>query len=344
MPGVNNMMNEFRDRKSHLNNFVGDISPSNIAILSLPLLMAIPPISLTEQLSRMATAWYVFATDILTALPLLTRGIELVIAHPRSTVRMHSTLSMIGHKYGVFERWDLECETPVGITERFGIVLIPIAVWFKIASSYFEFAFWRALQYRQGRLNKVNEITLEAKVNENKSTDSENRNNFFCARFRIQILACAFLGLIALFTRAAISHLLAVSIVALFTLVVFRLFATNRLSQLLQWQFFVRIIFGFVGGPFYLILHLNKELRKSKKWSVVSDGANFGMAILGTLFTTLIHVLFPFHSAFAWLDGGAILVLHSIRSLLTDKVRWRYGLNRCAGGMLLGPSGIFFRR
>ncbi len=158
IPGIHGLMDKFRSRESHLNNVVDELLPSNIAILSLPLLMAVPPISLLQQFSSMATAWYLFATDILAALPLLIKGFKLVIAHPRSTVRIHSTLSMIGRKYGVFERWHLECRSAVGATGRLGIVLISIALWFMIASSYCEFAFRRALQFRQGRLEKVDEI------------------------------------------------------------------------------------------------------------------------------------------------------------------------------------------
>ncbi len=344
IPGVYGMMDKFRDRKSHLNNVVDELSPSNIAILCLPLLMAIPPISLSEQFSSAATAWYVFATDILAALPLLIKGIELVIAHPRSTVRMYSTLSMIGHKYGVFERWYLECRPPVGITGTLGIVLISIALWFMIASSYSEFAFWRALQYRQGRLKKVDEIIFEAEVNENKSTDSENRNNSFCARYRIHLLACAFLGLIALFISAPISQATGVYVAATVALVDFRLFATNRVSQLLEWQFLVGITFGFVGGPLYLVIHVKKKVRESKIWDTVSDGANLGMAVLGTFLTARNLFEFPFHLAFAWLYGGAIIVLHAIRSFPNEKVRWRYGLHGFASGILFGPFGIFFKR
>ena len=82
IPGVNGLMHKFRDRKSHFNTVVDELSPSNIDILSLPLLMAIPPISLLEQFSSATKAWYVFATDILIALPLLIKGIELVIVRP----------------------------------------------------------------------------------------------------------------------------------------------------------------------------------------------------------------------------------------------------------------------
>ncbi len=219
-----------------------------------------------------------------------------------------------------------------------------------LASSYCEFSFWRALQYRQGRLKIVDEVTLIAmhgiceKMKESNLSDSENRNNAFCARFRIKILACAFLSQVVLFISVSISQSTAVYIAALFALVVCRLYAMNRISQLLQFQFFAGIIFGFVGGPLYLIMHEKKNVRELNKWGVVTDGANIGFATLGIIAKTRIHYAFPFNSAFAWLDGVAIIVRHAIRSMLNEKVRWRYGMNGFAAGTLFGAFGIFFKR
>ncbi len=122
------MLIKLRDRASHLEEVANDLLPSNLAILNLPLLMAIPPISLLEQVSGVATAWYVFAIDILATLPLLIKGIELVIEYSKARVRMYSTLSITGKKYGVYERWYTQSNPPVGITQTAGIVLISIAL------------------------------------------------------------------------------------------------------------------------------------------------------------------------------------------------------------------------
>ncbi len=67
------------------------------------------------------------------------------------------------------------------------------------------------------------------------------------------------------------------------------------------------------------------------------------MAILGTISTTIIHSEFPFYLAFVWLYGGAILVLHALRSLSNEKDRWRYGLHGFAAGIFFGPFGNFLR-
>ncbi len=48
IPGIEGMMVKLRKSVSHLENDVDELSPSNIAILGLPLLLAIPPISLMD--------------------------------------------------------------------------------------------------------------------------------------------------------------------------------------------------------------------------------------------------------------------------------------------------------
>ncbi len=47
---------------------------------------------------------------------------------------------------------------------------------------------------------------------------------------------------------------------------------------------------------------------------------------------------------FVWLYRTSIILLHAIGSSPSDRVRWRYGLNGFAAGMLFGPFGILFKR
>ncbi len=372
IPGINKMMVKLRTSVSHLENVGDDLSPSNIAILSLPLLMAIPPISLLEHVSSVATAWYVFATDILAALPLLIKGIELVIVYPKTKVHMYSTLSMTGKKYGVYERWFTQCYPPVGMTQTAGTIIISVALWFMMASSYCEFAFWRAVQYRLGRWNNIDVVGSNVideereEVNESNPSDSKQTSSSWHARHRIHILGIVFLILLALFISSIAARLINIrsnsrfflqfngslffiasgtvkwgTIIALIT---FHMIATNRVSHLRFLWFLAGIVFGIVGGPLYLLLHLMKSVRESKNWDDVSCGANVGMAFLGTCLALFFGSFLPFHVAFVWLYGGAIIALHAIRSLPRDRVRWRYGLNGFAAGMLFGPFGIYFRR
>ncbi len=147
----------------------------------------------------MTTACYVFATDILAALPLLIKSIELVIVYPMTTVKMYSTLSMTGEKYSVYERWYTQCYPPVGLSQKAGTIIISVALWFMMASLYAEFAFWRAIQYRDGRLINVVDISADdiddgrsEQLNECKSWDPEQMNNSWHARYRIHLCLARF--------------------------------------------------------------------------------------------------------------------------------------------------------
>ena len=102
--------------------------------------------------------------------------------------------------------------------------------------------------------------------------------------------------------------------------------------------------FGIYSGPLYLILHLSKRGPESKVWNDVSEGANVVTAFWGTHLALYFGAFFPFHLMFAWVYGSLVIILHAIRSLPGDRVRWRYGLNGFTAGMLFGPFGIFFNR
>ncbi len=74
-----------------------------------------------------------------------------------------------------------------------------------MASSYCEFAFWRAIQYRNGRLDDIGELSSDdaneeyGRMNGNDSSDAEQMNNPEYAQHRFHILEVASLSLIVLF-------------------------------------------------------------------------------------------------------------------------------------------------
>ena len=340
IPGIQGMLGKFHENENHLDNVANELSPSNIAILSLPLLLAIPPISLFEEVSTKTTVLYMLATDILAACPMLIKGIELVIVYPRAKVKMYSTLGMSGEKFGVFEGWYTECNAQVGVTQTVGAILMSVALWSMMASSYSEFAFWRELQYRHGRLSD------NGAVNERKPSFSERKTTSWYARNRMFIVAGGFSSVVALFITSMVVKSWVFYIGTIIALVIFRIVGTNRFSQLLRWKFWVGIVCGFRGGPLYLILHEKTKVRESKNWGDVSEGANICMAVLGaacaigmdllntqsdvsydspmgiaiqqTFNRTGMGTFFPFHLLFAWIYGSAIIVLHAARSLLSD--------------------------
>ncbi len=153
----------------------------------------------------------------------------------------------------------------------------------------------------------------------------------------------AFLCLVALFISSIVIHLTPVYIVTSIALAIFHMIGTKRFSQP-RWNFLVGLAYGAMLGPFYLILHLKKEIRVSKSWGDNSDGAKIGMAGLGACLVLFLGGPPQIHLLFAWLYECAIIIIHAIRSLPSDRVRWGYGINGFAAGMLFGPFGIFFKR
>ena len=84
-----------------------------------------------------------------------------------------------------------------------------------MASLYAKFAFWRAIQYRHGRLSNIQQIPSDAAdeerevVNESKSPNSEEMNNTWDTRHRNHILTGAFLCLITLSAGSIAARLIA---------------------------------------------------------------------------------------------------------------------------------------
>ena len=79
IPGVQKVLQRLKDCAEELDNVRKDSSPSNLAILCVQIVMAIPPLSLLESASDAAIARYAIATDTLAALPLMIKGVEMIL-------------------------------------------------------------------------------------------------------------------------------------------------------------------------------------------------------------------------------------------------------------------------
>ena len=113
--------------------------------------MAIPPLSLLEPASDATIAWYAFATDILAAIPLIIKGIEMVLFYRKATPKMTSALGSAGEKFQIFEMWYIECYPAISMVGNYGVTIFAIEFWIMVASTYVEFLFWREKRHRQVR-------------------------------------------------------------------------------------------------------------------------------------------------------------------------------------------------
>ncbi len=372
IPGISELLDNRAIAIDKMQNVDNDLSLSNLSILSLPLLLAMLPISVFESVSDKATIVYVIATDLLAVLPLLIKGVELIVTYRNATPSMASWLSLRGEQYGIFERWHLDCFPPPGRVGSVGRLLVSISVWFIFASSYAEYVVWRALRLRQGRWQNIESQAHDLPIG---NTDSdagdgfvETQKNGINAR-RISVIVLCILvittsaGLMVCLIamnhslvneeqRQGLSHKwsLVLSLLLPFLLVLLRAFMTRRLYQFARPPFLLGILCGFVSGPLYLLLHVHPKIRKSSSWAEIGEGANIGYAFM------TMTVYFIFSKTFENLNyvNGAVqfyfvlflatIILHAIRSTKEDKLYWRYAIHGFILGFLFNVFGLLFRR
>lgn len=96
-PAVEMAYNQLRASSNHVNAVNEDLTLSNLAILCLPVVMSIPPISL-YSVPDSVVLWYTLATDIMATLPLLIKALSLStrIECTRSLKSMEALLNGMG--------------------------------------------------------------------------------------------------------------------------------------------------------------------------------------------------------------------------------------------------------
>ncbi len=189
-PDVRRLYDRFAEGAKQLENFENDLSPSNFAILILPVLVSIPPISAVHSASDAATIWYAFATDILAALPLLIKGIEVMVSSRPGTPEMVSWLGMMGSRYGLFEAWYGHCFAKSKRVNYAGYILLCSSVWFIFASCYAEFLFWRKMRVLEGRLQTLESLLYDAFENSERESDSNSREvqQAYCSTRKLSLV------------------------------------------------------------------------------------------------------------------------------------------------------------
>ena len=369
VPGMSGLLENLKEGVRLMENVNNDLSWSNLAILCLPLVMAIPPVSLLETVSNKVTVWYAFATDFLAALPLMIKGIELILVYRQATPSMYSTLSMVGKRHGIFETWYSRCQPPPGILGWAGTMMVVASVWFVLASSYVEFLFWRLAQYKQGVMKKTDDEERLAITEELPSSMMErdireqlnNRNRltahsaaliFFSMSF-FSAMILMFLVQVMPTAHLAISERVAIDVVVSLLFAILRGFIMNRQSQFLSWRFVGGFILGCIGGPIYMFLNVFRKERNSNNWTDVSDGASVGFAgMVMVLKFWLKPELDKDDPSRRYITGSLVFVsvliissviAHVFRCSGKDRMLWWYTGNGFTLGLLLGPFSIFLR-
>lgn len=379
MPGVTKTLNLLKEKQDRLESVEEDVSISNLAILCLPLLMSIPPISLLETVSTVAIIAYVVATDILSVFPLLIKGIELLVSSKKnSNAEAFGMLSLTGKQYGIFERFYVQCES--NRPQRYSIAIgcMGTAIWFMCASTLTEFLFWRAAKRRKytslttgipviGGIpvshcrtcgscsynvdNTVNimgpafEMDRNMEQEESFITRAEMkkqiRGTFWNGRRKFVLLLM--LPLAVIYFCAIILRFIPLHYGVAFFLFIFHIYTTERQLQLAT---LFGIIVGFVGGPIYLLFHCSTRVRESDAWGRIATGCNMGAALVAMtfyiIFTKQNKLRMPPPILFTWIYAACVVIVHLVRSKRDDRYLWDTAILSFGLGMLFGPFGGLF--
>lgn len=84
-----------------------DATRSNIAILCLPLVISFPLVSVLDSISNIVTLWYIVATDIVSAIPVLIKGFDLMSSKMDIQSSVVKTFEFHASNYAFFEMYNI---------------------------------------------------------------------------------------------------------------------------------------------------------------------------------------------------------------------------------------------
>ncbi len=127
-PGLKNALQILKQ-----NQIAGELvesseSASNMAILLLPVTLALVPLGLFQDVSLSIALAYTLATDIFSVLPVAIKGMELLSGDKlRYNVLSYVYGGPGKELFTVAETWAAVCKTDAGFREK-GIVLLAVAI------------------------------------------------------------------------------------------------------------------------------------------------------------------------------------------------------------------------
>lgn len=131
------------------------VTPSNIAILALPMVMSLIPVAFLADLNTCAMLWYIVFTDVFSAVPFLIKGIELLDS--TTTKRGEIVAYHMGNEtLSQMEVWAAECKGRDSF-RVLGILFICIAVFAITFGVLLEMVAARVMRRR--RVNKGHEAS-----------------------------------------------------------------------------------------------------------------------------------------------------------------------------------------
>lgn len=126
-------------RGSHQTQQASDATtPSNIAILALPLAMNLVPVALIADVNSLGMLVYTLLTDVLTTIPLAIKGVEVISIGASSNIAVVTRITggnlwsdADRDKDKAAETWVAECRANGNLT-LIGVILLTVAIVFMI--------------------------------------------------------------------------------------------------------------------------------------------------------------------------------------------------------------------
>lgn len=129
------------------------ITPSNVAILALPMVMSLLPLSLLAELNTLASLLFIVFTDIFSVLPFLIKGVELLQS---GTIQRSDLVAYhVGNpEFGIMEVWAAQCSGK-GNFRALGILFISISVTVMALGMALEVLAWLCIKNRERKKRVV---------------------------------------------------------------------------------------------------------------------------------------------------------------------------------------------
>lgn len=374
VPGFGTAVDEITANTDAAHNAKEDATASNIAILCLPLIMSIPPISLIETVSDWTTLWYVLATDIFSVFPLIIKGGELLIMSGKTFESSSvTTFEVHNDEFAFFETFLVDCfqGTLESWTLQLGFILVTVGIWFMFASTLAEFVFWRGLRIKEIQgpdllvedLNaSIDNISPETTTLDLEIIGSETESTQVTMFAGIQMGSIVkgrrkWILMLAVCVLASYAVVLvkgqmvclgkSFSCVAVVCTVALHIITTSSTSDVLHQNFGIGVGVAICIGPLYIAGNVHPMLRRSPIWGQLLHGCNAGCAIwmfvLYHLVTRRMNLdrvlgcLIP-----SWTYFSVSLTIHVVRSSSKDRRLWKYFGFGFALGCLYGPFSFLF--
>lgn len=141
------MMEGLRLVELEVNQAEDALTPSNLAILALPIVLTFVPLAFIAEVNDCATLLYMTFTDLFSVLPLLIKGVELYMTG--SNRQSDMAAFHVGNKtFGWLELWSVQCAGSSKFAVA-GVILMAVSISAVFVGLLIEYTAWCVMKKRR---------------------------------------------------------------------------------------------------------------------------------------------------------------------------------------------------